>query len=203
MTTLREIGTRSIGLLGARGLGDTPAAEELTAWLGAAQAAFLSWVNAGIGGPLTQVIISSNYDAGENEFITDTSGTAVVTKPTTVTDPYTGQTRVPLNGAVIQIAGGATFIYVRSRGQWVQMNALTLDSTQPLGDEFDEAVAVAMAVRAAPYLQRPISQDVVGMADAAKRQILARFGPRLRGQIDPGLWQYRRYTYAYNYNTGA
>lgn len=187
MTTLSVICSRAIGLLGAKSLGEDPSAEETSAVFDVAQNMFLDLVANGIGGPLTDVVISANYEAGENERITDTSGTATVTKPTTFTDALTGATRPPIEGAVVQIAGGATYAYVRSRGQWVQLNGLALTDTQPLGTEFDRHVAAMIAVRAAPELQVGVPDMTAALADVGRRAVSARFGPRLRGVIDRGL----------------
>jgi hypothetical protein len=71
--TVRDTLTRAVRMTRARGLGSTPTSEEMTAMLDDFQNMLMALPRTA----LTDVLISANYTAGENERITDTSGTAV------------------------------------------------------------------------------------------------------------------------------
>lgn len=188
MTTVRDTLTRAIRMTGARPLGDDPEAAELDVGLDALQAMLDSLV--ALGGPLTDVLISANYTAGENERITKTAGTETVTRPTTVIDSKTGASRAPRNGAVIEVCGTSptTHVYCAQLASWMPIKALTLDSDQPFGPEHDEGLAAMVAVRVGPDLQQPnIPQWVVAMAEQGRRTLRQRLRQPYTATTDPLL----------------
>lgn len=186
MSTIRDMLTRSVRMTGARALGDEPEATELAI-------AFDALVNALIALPrpnLTDVLISANYTAGEDERITVTSGTPTVTRPTTVIDAKTGATRPPTDGAVVIVTGATAqyWFYSKPLASWHDLNALTLDGVQPLGPEHDEGLAAMIAVRIGPDLQLPnVPQWVVQMAQEGRKAIRQRFRQPFHATTDPLL----------------
>lgn len=180
----------------ARPLGDTPAAEEIDAALEDAQALFLTLT----ARALTDVLISADYTAGEDERITDTSGSAVVTKPTTITTDC--EPRPPRNGAIIEVTGffPQRYIYISELKAWVQLDGLTLNSDQPFGPTLEEAVAAMIAARiSGSVLQRDPPDEVIQLATQGRSAFDARFFQPIAAAVDPAL---RARPYWYNPITG-
>lgn len=188
MTTISAILSRGIRMLGARPINDVASAEELAAGLEAFQDGIL---NLFPSTHLTDVLISANYTANENERIIDSSGTATITKPSTVVDAVTGATRTPHNGALIEIASATSpsrYVYVTELAGWKALTGLALSDANPLGPQHDEGLAAMMAVRMAPDLQVPnVPQWVVEMATSGRRAIRQRFRQPFIATTDPLL----------------
>lgn len=182
---LNEIGV-------AEDLDPDEAAEAMTAF----QAMLLSTVSIGMGGPLTPVLISADYTAGEDEEITDTSGTATITKPTTITESD-GEVRAPRNGAAIQInkaSGAEVWLYVAYLASWKRLTGLTQNDASPLGPAHDEGLAAMLAVRiAGPNTAIPV--NVALMAEKGMNDIYIRFQPDLEVTLDEAFRRRRRWTY--------
>lgn len=170
MTTMREILTRAMRMTRARALGDDPSAEEMDAMLEDAQSMFLTFPIR----KLTPVLIDENYEAGENERITWTSGSPTVTYPTTVEDDD-GNDRAPQNGAIVETtaaAGSTRKIYVAELKTWMTLTSLALTSEQPFGPTHDLDVAAMIAARVAgPVFQRAAPDDVLALANQARGNI--------------------------------
>lgn len=185
--TVRDTITRAIRMTGARALGDTPAAEEIEAALDDFQNMLMSLPRT----VLTDVLISANYTAGENERITDSSGTAVITRPSTVTDRVSGETRAPRNGAVIEVASATAptrHIYITERKAWIQINGLALTSEQPFGSEHEEGISAMLAARIAyPVFRRETPAVVQALAEQGRRAIRQRFRQTAFVTTDPLL----------------
>jgi hypothetical protein len=162
MTAMRTILTRAIRMTRARPLGDDPAAEEIDAALEDAQAMYLTTPTR----RLTDVLITADYEAKENERITYTSGSWTVTYPTTISED--GTSRTPQNGAIVEVSGtsGSTRkIYIAELKTWMTLTGLTLDSEQPFGPTHDLDVAAMIAARiSGPVLQRAPPDDVLALA---------------------------------------
>lgn len=189
--TIRDTLTRAIRMTGARPLGDTPSSEEMDVALVAFQNMALSLLPAT---HMTDVLITANYTAGENERITPDGGTFTVTRPDTVTDTLTGDERAPRNGALIEVCGTPMkYIYVSELATWKALTGLTLDSDQPFGPSHDEGVAAMTAVRIAPDLQVPnVPQWVVAMAEQGRRLIRQKFRQTFIPTTDPLLLSWRQ-----------
>lgn len=191
--TVRDTITRAIGMTGARPLGDTPDAAETAAALTAFQSMLLALPRPA----LTEVLISANYTAGENERITDTSGAATVTRPSTVTDATTGLVRPPMDGAIVEVASATTptrHIFSAELKTWMSFGALALDDAQPFGPTMDEGLAAMLAVRlAGPVFQRQPDAAVVQLASEGRRRIRQRFRQPFTATTDPLLlsWSQR------------
>ncbi len=168
MTTLRVILNRAARMTRAIQLGEGPAAEEFAAMLEDAQGFFLT-------NPirtLEDVYITDDYEAGENERITFTSGSPTVTYPTTITD---GATRTPQNGAIVEVvaaAGSTRKIYIAELKTWMALTSLTENSEQPFGPTHDADVAAMLAVRfCGPVFQKETPDDVAALAIRGRSNI--------------------------------
>jgi hypothetical protein len=185
--TVRDTLTRAIRFTGARALGDTPDAAEMTAALDDFQNMLMSLPRTA----LTDVLISANYTAGENERITDSSGTATITRPTTITDSVTGVVRPPRNGAVIEVASATSptrHIYIAELKSWMQVNGLALTSTQPFGPEHEAGLSAMLAARIAwPVFRRQLSPDILNLAEQGRRTVRQRFRQTVHVTTDPLL----------------
>lgn len=173
MSTMREVLSRAIRMTRAIALGDTPEAEAITAALEDAQSMFLTFPLR----RLADVLISDDYEAGENERITSTSGSPTITYPTTI--DVCGTVRTPQNGALVEVAGasGSTRkIYVAELKTWMTLTGLTLDSEQPFGPTHDLDVAAMLAARiAGPVMQAPTPDDVLTLAGQARGNLRRAF----------------------------
>lgn len=169
MTTLSTILQRAIRMTRARGLGDSASPEELAAALEDAQGFFLT-------NPirkLVDVLISANYEAGENERISFTSGSPTVTYPTTIDDD--GTDRTPQNGAIVEVtaaAGSTRKIYIAELKTWMTLTGLTANSEQPFGPTHDLDVAAILAARiCGPVLQREIPNDLIALNSVGRTNL--------------------------------
>lgn len=185
MTTMRAILTRAIRLTRARALGDVPGSEEITAALEDAQGMFLAFPIR----KLTDVLITANYTAGENERISFTAGAPVVTYPVTVQDK--DGTRTPQNGAIVEVANAsapARKIYIAELKTWMSLAGLTVNSDQPFGPTHDHDVAAMIAARiAGPVLQRACPDDVLVLANQARTSIRNAFRQTYAPNFDRAL----------------
>jgi hypothetical protein len=179
---MRVLLTRAIRKTRARGLNDAPSANEMDAALEDAQAFFMTLTNR----ELTDVLITANYTAGEDERITDLAGSYTVTRPTEIT----ADDRPPRNGAIIEVTGTSPtrHVYVSELKAWSQVNGLALTSEQPFGPSLDEAVTDMVALRICDTVfQREPSQMLVQLATMGRAMFDARFHLPIKAQVDPGL----------------
>lgn len=185
--TIRDTLTRAVRMTGVRALGDDPGAEEFDAGLTALQSMIDSFV--ALGGPLTDVLITADYTAGENERVTSDGGPFAVSLPDTVTDSKTGQPRAPRNGAVVEVCGATpqAYVYCAQLAAWKPTKGLTFASDQPFGPEHDEGLAAMTAVRLAPDLQTTPSQWVVALAEQGRRMLRQRTRQPFTATTDPLL----------------
>jgi hypothetical protein len=185
MTTMRVILTRAIRMTRALPMGDTPEAEQMDAALEDAQSYYLYFPIR----KLTDVLITADYTAKENERITWTSGSPTVTIPTTITED--GSDRLPYNGAIVETTGtsGSTRkIYISELKTWMTLTGLALTSEQPFGPTHDGDVAAMIAARiAGPVFQRAAPDDVMALANAGRTAIRAAFHQKYTPTFDRAL----------------
>lgn len=195
MTTMRVLLTRAIRKTRATALGDTPASEEMDAALEDAQAFFMTLT----ARDLTDVLITANYTAGEDERITDVSGSYTVTYPTEIDDPCAdGGERPPRNGAIVEVTGTSPTrkIYVSELKSWKTVNGLALDDEQPFGPSLDDALSDMLAARFCDSVfQRDPSPVLVQLASQGRDAFGARFAQRITASADRGLLPSRPYTF--------
>jgi hypothetical protein len=132
MSTVRSLVNRAHRYLKTYGSGETPTDDDADIALEELLLYLKQNVAKGVFGPLTEVVIEDDYEAGENERIVNTSGVAVtVTLPDTITDAYTGDERAPYDRSVVVVAGESTNLYDAEFGDWVTVETLTLNSDEP------------------------------------------------------------------------
>jgi hypothetical protein len=174
MATCRDIITRALRKLNEVHEGQpAPTAYAAKNALAGLQGWYDGAMATGLFGRLSDVTVADAYTAKEYERIVNTTvADVVVTLPDTIVDAETGDTRVPLDLVPVivinPVAGPLSYIYDRMLGQWVGLNALTLDSEAPLSrrgadglacllavvmsDEFSGAVGAATTARARAFL---------------------------------------------------
>lgn len=139
---------------------------------------------------LTPVLITAAYTAGEDEVISYTGvSTAAITLPTTVEDVDTGDDRAPRNGARVQIAGGDQYLYLTTRGDWVNLSSITTGTSFPLGDDLLEGFTAMLAVRLAGLFNVANTPNaiVMDMAQTGRRDIRHRFRRVQRVSVETAL----------------
>lgn len=186
MTTMQTFLARSLRKTRAPQVGESIESQAMNAALEDAQAYVRSLTN----WALTDVVISADYTAGEDERITDTSGSATVTRPTTITDAVTQEVRTPRNGAVIEVTGTTPtrHVYISELKAWSAVYGLTLASEQPFGPAMDDALSDMFAARFCETIfQIEPTAVLVALAGQGKADFGARFAPPITAQIDPGL----------------
>lgn len=121
-------------------------------------------------GPLTNVLTSGAYTAGENERIT---GASSVTLPTTITDPWNAEVRSPKDRSIVVVAGATpvTHLYDADLASWVEIRALTLTDEAPLSSRFSEGLAAMVAVMSASDYGVPVSPMTADTARRGKRAL--------------------------------
>lgn len=189
--TLQALIQRAARMLNRIAVGSEVEGEEATEALAIFQAMILSLPALGLGGPLTPVVISADYTAGENERILDTSGTATVTRPTTIDD--NGVARAPINGAIVEVVGASPtlHIYVAYLGAWKPLMGLSFADENPLGPQHDEGLAAMLAVRWAPP-SMGLPANVAAMSERGMRDIETRFLKPIESRLDTAHVRLRR-----------
>lgn len=198
MTIQTDIIAPAFRLAKIRGAGEDPSPDEeadaLTVFQGILYALLVARA------PLTDVIISADYTAGENERIFNTgSGAETITLPETITDTtVTSGERPPKNGAIVEIAGEThqATVYVSHFGAWKQLQGLVLTDESPLGPAHNRDLVAILALHLVPeYLDHEPSAVLVALAQQARTSIRQRFRQSKAVPFDPvlvGFWQRAR-----------
>lgn len=186
MATCQALIKRSLRMLGELASGREPSSNEAADALQALQGLYKHLVATGTLGRLRDVLTATNYTAGENERVINTSGGAItITLPTTVTDyndyssaagstydyGFCGSgngTRAPRDRSVVVKAGATptTWIYDADLAAWVDIDGLTLTSAAPFTQKLETGMAALLATHiASEYREGPVSPMVsVGAA---------------------------------------
>ena len=195
MTIRTDIVQRAFRMLNKVGIGQDLDPDEASEALKVFQDMLITMPEIGLGGPLTDVLISADYTANEDERITNTSGSPVVISlPSTITETN-GTVRPPRNGAIVQINGAASpeiHLYVGYLAGWQRLTDLTLNSANPLGPMHHEGLAALLALR----LTGPntaIPEAVPLQAEKGLQHIANRFRPSMDTPLDLALRRRRRY----------
>lgn len=175
MTTVLDWIARSMRMLGVLTAGRVPDGKMAADALEAANGLILALPEVGNAPTLKEVIVSGDYEAGENERIVNTTGADItVTLPETIKD--CGRERTPVNGARVVIAGDApiTFIYLSNSG-WHKVSGLTLNDAAPLGGELYTGLCAVLAVHLAPEYDVEPSATIVSLAQAGLLNLATQF----------------------------
>jgi hypothetical protein len=179
--TVQEIIRRALRRLGHLKLDDEPSPSEYDTGLEALQSVYLDLIE--FGADLTDVIVTANYSAGENERIFNTSGSnVVITPPTTVEDLEVEANaagehlRPPRDMSVIAIAEAVPEVhaYDATQGAWVSVYGLTLTANAPWSNTWGQGLTALLAVSLADELQLPVPAATAVAALDARTRIIAR-----------------------------
>lgn len=133
MSTVRSLVNRAHRYLKTYGSGETPSDDDGDIGLEELQLYLKQNVAKGVFGPLTDVVITEAYEAGENERIANLTGSALtVTLPDSIVDDVTGDDRAPEDRAVVIVAGDSTSLYDATLAAWVNLDTMTLNDDEPL-----------------------------------------------------------------------
>lgn len=168
MATCRRVVNTALRKLGRLGAGREPRPADTAECLAALQGLYTTWIDAGVFGRLGDVTPLSDYAAGENQRIVRKAGVTITlperygtdSAPRTYSEERTfypsegvdGNWRSPRNGAVVQIVDTAgsgltrSYVYDRTRLQWVEIEALQLDDEAPMSAGDSEGLAAALAI---------------------------------------------------------
>ena len=182
---------RMLGVSGTEGEMAPPAYYTNTIGLPRLKGLYLQFISAGRFGPMTEVLITEDYEAGENERITvDSDVDLDITLPLIISDTNAAGTtvdRAVYDRSVVQITGGSSYLY--DAGQtvdpWCEIEALTLDSETPLGARYANHIAALLAVDISPECGVVPSSVVAGLAETARA--ILRFKPPIRVAIDSAV----------------
>lgn len=184
MATVRDIVTDAYRVSGIIGITATPSSEEADFGLTGLQSMFQSWIGNAMFGEFTDKYKTAAYTALEGERVT-TSGSPTITRPTTYEDggieygDGSGERRAPRELSVIQVidtTAGTEATYIFDRGAWVEIEALTLNSTCPLADYGERGLAMCLAMElcAIPAFNGQVTPGVMRGAGAFKSAVRGR-----------------------------
>jgi hypothetical protein len=168
MATCRQIVTTALRKLRVVGEGNpAPVAYDAQSGLEILKGWYLSAVNGGLFGRMTEVVATSDYTAKEFERIRK-DDVLTVTLPTTVTDTISGLTRAPIDlAAVVVTEDGEDAIhnlYDAALGSWVVLDDLTLDSVAPLSTRGPDELACHLAMLMADEFGGTVGQVTLSRA---------------------------------------
>ena len=155
----------------------------------------------------TDVVVTADYTAGENERISvNTSDAVTITVPSLVSSAEkvlfccnqielkcSGyDDRVPKDGARVwvndlQTTDAYFYMYRSDIAQWTSAKDLTPDSDLPLSEDWHEGLSAMLAARLARYYGLPLEQVTVALATATESRMRARFGKRQQIAVDTPL----------------
>lgn len=173
MATCEDIITRALRRLKVLDESEAPSAEHAVTGMEALQDLF---DNAVMAVALTDVVVTANYTAGENERIRLSGGAWTITYPTTISDDGD---RDPYDLRVVVVAGATPVhkIYDAQLASWVTVSGLTLADDCPLSTRNAKAISGLLAGQLAEEYGRQIGPML--KADASHgRSLLNRFGGR-------------------------
>lgn len=169
--TCRSVIKRSMQHLGSLNVGEDPTDNEAQDFMVSLQSLYDGWVTAGMFGTLTDVLITADYTAKENERIT---GNFTVTVPSTVT--CEGVARTPRDLSLIETFDTVRKVYLFDRNAWVQIDSLTLNSTAPLSARSFVGLSACLAAFIADELGKPLGQGTTRLASQFRAQISMKLG---------------------------
>lgn len=179
--TVQDIIRRALRRINYLKLDDEPTPSEFDTGVVALQSVYLDLIE--FGADLTDVVVTADYSANENERIFNTSGSAVViTPPTTVEDfdvdvsVNADHLRPPRDMSVIAIAEAVpeVHVYDASQGAWVSVYGLSLTSTAPWSNIWSSGLTALLGVAMAEELGVNIPGSVAGAAIDARTRMIAR-----------------------------
>jgi hypothetical protein len=132
MATCNDVITGALVMLGQLRPGKVASGQAAEDGLEALKGIYQDVITSGSRGALTNVIATAAYTAGENERITDAG--FMITKPTTILDEATDETRPVLDLAIVQVVGTnpGTWIFEANLGAWSRLDDIEAAGEAPL-----------------------------------------------------------------------
>jgi len=167
MATCRDIIEGAAIELNARSLGEALSAAEIDRGLTLLQSMYLEAVDKGVFGRVEDYLATGAYEAEEQQRVYSAGYT--ITLPTEVDDAYTGETRRPLDLAMIQVVNDGSdpqiSIYDAHLGDWVRIDGLTLAGEAPFSARSRHGLECALARRLAGTFRKPVPDTTAGYAN--------------------------------------
>jgi len=162
-------------------------------------AMYARFIGNGLWGPITNVIATEDYTAGENERVVNTSETVInITLPATIEDSSSGTTvtRTPEDRAFVLVSGAEpqAYVYDADLADWVSLYDLTLDDNAPLTGRYGSELIAILAgeisdergLEPGPVLAALIRSGLAALRLKRPRRVTAE-GPVLRGISQRGF----------------
>lgn len=181
MATCLQFLERAMRALKVKGAGAALAPDEASDGLVVFQDLYYDLVDN--GADLTDVLVSADYTAGENERVFNTSGSPVtITSPTTVEDTSIvpdangDQLRAPREYAVISIAGSPrqTRVYDAYLGSWTEIESLELTDTPPWSTQLGQGLVGMLALLLQPEYGGTLTPTLEALAGEARNRLIGR-----------------------------
>lgn len=180
MATCISVITRALRFLGVLGEGEAPSANGAADALESLQGLYYDLIDK--GADLTDVRITANYTAEENERVFNVGGPFVVTLPDYITDTSLTpdddglQRRPPREFAVISIAGDPreTHVYDPTLGDWVAIEDLETTDEAPWASQLNQGLSAMLAVILAPEYGVEPRPVVAALAEDARNRVTGR-----------------------------
>jgi hypothetical protein len=188
--TVSEIIAEALEQIGVLAAGEVVSASDQATCLRAFQNMIKSLPGFGLGGGLTDVVVTvSPYTPKMNERVLwNGVGSLTLTLPALTEDGYP-----PRNGDRVAVTSGGNtgvFVYIAATGLWLVVNGIVASTDSPLGPDCDMALTDMLAYRVARRFGVPVTQEIGAANDRGERMIAARYAPVMTGDMDPALWSY-------------
>lgn len=187
--TVNDIISEALEQLGVLAAGEFVSAVDQATCLNSFKNMIRSLPGFGLGGGLTDVVVTSSpYTASANERIL-----WVGVGDLSLTLPQLIEGNAPKNGDRVAVTSGGNtgvYVYIAATANWLDVNAITGNTDDPLGPDCNQALCDMLACRVARKFSVPMTQEISMAKDIAERTIAARFAPDMTQVTDPALWSY-------------
>lgn len=201
--TINDIIHRALRMLTGLGPTRTISAPQASQGLIAFQDMILTMPGISVGGSWSEVIISADYVAGEDQRIIKTLGTETVTLPNLIytdtglgvptADVYSScEMRGPADGTRVQVVDRTTglsefHIWRADRAHWVTIQDLILSDESPFGAQMDAFLPAMLAVELQPEYGAELQPATIAKAEQGRAAIAMRYRRRVKTGVDPVL----------------
>lgn len=151
MATCRDVIKNAYRKAGIIGVGQNVTAAQSAVALDQLQDLYISLVNDGVMGALTDVYTDVDYTPNEGERVYRATSGVTLTFPATLVDADTNLTRAPKDGALIVQVGPADTdavykVYDIYSASWLTLNSLSLTSQAPLTKSYKTDIEALLGI---------------------------------------------------------
>lgn len=181
MPTCREIIASGYRMAGSRDAAATLSALDGTVGMELLQEIYLEMLSKGLFGRMTDVRITEDHTAEEQDRIfVDTADAVTVTIPDTIEDEDTGEDRAPRDYSVVTVTDGLSdsrqlYLFDAIYGAWTRIDALGLDDYAPLSGRFPAGMKAHLALKRAAEDGFQISPVIAREAAMMNLALASRF----------------------------